>query len=130
MDALLADTAGRPVRRALWLDAMDHLLRPYLAPSLAAHARLANIDRARLVYLVDSPIWHARLRLAAPELLAAARGLGLDVTELVVRTARQTDAPPPQAPRRVVPMSVTARENLQAALASLRPPPSPSDDGT
>lgn len=129
MDALLADAAGRPVRRALWLDAMDHLLRPHLAPSLAAHARLANVDRARLVYLVDSPVWHARLRLAAPELLAAARGIGLDVSELVVKTTREPLRTPQQVPRPAIPMSAAARESLQSALASLRPPaPSGNDD--
>jgi len=128
MDALLADVAGRPVRRALWLDAMDHQLRAHLAPSLAAHARLANVDGAKLVYLVDSPVWHARLRLAAPELLAAARGIGLDVAELVVRTTREPPRIAPRAPRPAIPMSSTARESLQAALASLRPPVPSGDD--
>lgn len=128
MDALLADAAGHPVRRALWLDAMDHLLRPHLAPSLAAHARLANVDGARLVFVVDSPVWHARMRLAAPALVDAARSIGLDVSELVVRTTTRPMHPPARAPRAAIPMSATASEALRAALASLREPEGKGED--
>src|SRR3546814_8275957 len=63
-----------------------------LPPPLAAHARLANVDGDMLVYLVDSPVCHARLRLASNELIDAARSLGLDVTRFVVRTTRQCPA--------------------------------------
>jgi len=89
----LSGTSADPIRRALWLDALDQRLRPCLPPSLAAHARLANVTGAqattgagmagvklaglKLVFLVDSPVWHARLRLATPELLDAARSIGL-----------------------------------------------------
>ena len=121
LDALLSGAAGgNPIRRALWLDELDRRLRPLLPPSLAAHARLANIDGARLVFLVDSPVWHARLRLAAHDLLDAARSLGLDVSNLVVKTTLQ----PPVAQARpgpaALPMSATARDGLRDALASLR----------
>lgn len=87
LEALLAGASGDPLRRALMLDALDLRLRPCLSPPLAAHARLANISGHKLVFLVDSPVWHAKLRLAEPELLHAARSLGLDVSALVVRTA-------------------------------------------
>ena len=89
---------------------------------VAAHARLANIDGDRLVYLVDSPVWHARLRLAASELVDVARSLGLDVTRLVVRTTRQLPGAQAQAGPAAVPMSATARESLRDALACLRGP--------
>lgn len=118
-DALLAGTAGGAVRRALWLDAMDHLLRPHLPDPLAAHARLANIDGARLVFLVDSPVWHARVRLAAPALLDAARSIGLEVAEVVVKT-RRSPSTPAAAPPRPAPPSATAVQALREALASLR----------
>src|SRR5690606_41847395 len=68
---------------------LDRTLRPHLPPSLSAHARLANVDGARLVYLVDSPLWNASLRLAAPALLDAARSHGLKVRELRVKTTTQ-----------------------------------------
>lgn len=122
LDALLAGAAGGPLRRAMWLDAMDHLLRPHLPASLAAHARLANIDGTRLVFLVDSPAWHARVRLAAPALIDAARSIGLEVADVVVRTRRPSPAPA-AAPPRPVPPSATATQALRDALASLR------DDG-
>ena len=130
LDALLAGAAGDPVRRALWLDALDQRLRPLLPPPLAAHARLANVDGNRLVFLVDSPAWHARLRMATTALLDAARSVGLEVTTLAVRTTRQPLHPPPQqAPRPVAPMSAASRAALDAALASLRGPQDGERDG-
>jgi hypothetical protein len=119
---LLGDAAFDPLRRALWLDALDQRLRPSLPPSLAAHARLANLDGGRLVFIVDAPVWRARLRLAAPEVLDAARSLGLGVTELVVKV---TTSPAPPAQRvgpKARPMSAAAQEALQAVLASLKDP--------
>ncbi|MGN7724241.1 DciA family protein [Luteimonas sp. 22616] len=123
LDALLGDAAGgNPIRRAMWLDELDRRLSPLLPPSLAAHARLANIDGDRLVYLVDSPIWHARLRLASNELIDAARSLGLDVTRFVVRTTRQMPGAQAQPEPATLPVSATARAAVRDALASLRGP--------
>jgi hypothetical protein len=119
LDALLAEPAGDPMRRAMWLDQLDRRLRPCLPDGLAAHARFANFDRGRLVFVVDAPVWRAKVRLAAPELLQAARSIGLAACEVVVKTALV--APPPErtvrAPR---PMSAESQRALQAALASLR----------
>lgn len=128
MDALLEDPAGNnPIRRALWLEGLDRRLRPYLPPSLASHARLANFERGRLVFVVDAPVWRAKLRLAAPELLDAARSIGLDAAEFVVKT---TIPNPVAAPvRKAKPMSAATLMSLQAALASLKKPdPSGSSD--
>jgi len=77
------------IRRARWLDTLDRHLCTRLPVPLNQHARLGNVEGKTLVYLVDSPIWHARLRLSSESLLDAARGIGLDVTTLCVRTARQ-----------------------------------------
>ena len=129
LDALLADAAFDPLRRALWLDALDLRLRPCLPPSLAAHARLANYERGRLVFVVDAPVWRAKLRLLAPELLDAARSIGLAAVEFVVKTSLVSASPPPAAPRNTVTMSPAAKEALQAALASLRPG-NPGSDGS
>ena len=119
-DVLMADPGGDPVRRALWLDELDGRLRPCLPDGLAAHARLANFDRGRLVFVVDAPAWRARLRLAAPELLHAARSIGLAASEVLVKTAPGTPADRPvKAPR---PMSDASQQALRAALASLRDP--------
>jgi hypothetical protein len=129
LEALLAGNAGDPLRRALWLDTLDRRLHPLLPPSLAAHMRLANVNGAKLVFLVDSPIWHARVRLAATELLDAARSIGLEVTQVVVKTTSQPLPPKPQAPLEVIPMSAAARDALQAALASLADPEDGPDLG-
>lgn len=120
LDALYAVSAGDPLRRALWLDAVDQLLRRFLPPSLAAHARLANVRGDKLVYIVDAPVWHAKLRLATPELLEAARSIGLDVAALNVKTTLQPLRPMPQAARSAKPMSAASQSGLATALALLR----------
>ncbi|WP_246022906.1 DUF721 domain-containing protein [Cognatilysobacter terrigena] len=118
LDALLDGPGGDPVRRALWLDDLDGRLRPCLPEGLAAHARLANFDRGRLVFVVDAPVWQAKLRLAIPELLHAARSIGLAADDVVIRTSPGTSTDRPvRAPR---PMSAETQKALQAALASLR----------
>lgn len=99
------------------------MLRPYLPPGLAAHARLANVRKDRLVFVVDSPIWHAKLRLAAPMLIDAARSVGLEVNDLGVKTTAAPLRPlPPDAGSRT-PKSTTAHPELVAALALLRSQP-------
>lgn len=122
LDALLAEPAGDPIRRALWLDELDRQFRPCLPSSLAAHARLANFEKGRLVFVVDAPVWRARLRLAAPELLDVARSIGLDAIELVVKTTLAPAPAPAQAIRKTKPISAVAQQALQAALASLKDP--------
>lgn len=120
LDALMADPAGDPLRRALWLDALDRRLRPCLPPPVAAHSRLANLTGNTLVFVVDAPAWNARLRLEEAAVINAARSVGLAVDAIVVRTAT---APMPAAPpveRPPLPMSEATRDALRAALASLR----------
>lgn len=130
LDALYAVSAGDPLRRALWLDAVDQLLRRCLPPSLAAHARLANVRGDKLVYLVDAPVWHAKLRLATPELLDAARSIGLDVATLNVKTTLQPLRPIPQAARSAKPISAASQSGLAAALALLRSDAPEEDSGS
>ena len=137
IDALLGGETSDPgkacLRRALWLEALDLQLRPCLPPGLAAHVRLANIDRGRLVYLVDAAVWHARMRLAATDILDAARSFGLEVTDLVVKTASGPHAMRPQNAGTTTavsapPLSAAAREAFAIALASGDDVPSEKDD--
>ncbi len=80
------------------------------------------------MFVVDAPVWRAKLRLAAPELLDAARSIGLDAAELIVKTTTPVTASP-QSDRQAKPISATALQALQAALASLKEPdPSGSKD--
>lgn len=121
LDAALSGDAGDPIRRAMWLDELDRRLRSSLPQPLAAHARLANLDGSALVYLVDSPVWHARLRLASGELLDAARSIGLEVDRIAIRTShlprpRESPATSPSAQARGATAIPAA---LKAALASL-----------
>jgi hypothetical protein len=119
LQAALSGVVSEAARRGLWLDALEQQLRPCLPPPLADHCRLANVSNDRLVFLVDSPVWRAKLRLAAPELIDLARSFGLAVTEV---TAKMNPAPPLQRPASVhnlLPLSAASREALQAALTSL-----------
>lgn len=126
------DPGGQFLRRALWLETLDLQLRPCLPPGLAAHARLANIDGGRLVYLVDAPVWHARMRLAATDILDTARSFGLDATDLVVKTARgplimRTHNTGTTNTVTVAPLSAAALEAIATALASSDEPPPEKD---
>lgn len=120
LDALLAEAAGNPLRRAMWLDSVDQLLRPFLPPGVAAHARLANVRGDKLVFVVDAPVWHARLRLAIPALVDAARSVGLDVSGASVKTTLQPLRPLPPAAPPATPISAASQSGLEAALALLR----------
>ena len=122
LDAVMGDKAGNPLRRALWLDALDLQLRPHLPPTLAARCRLANVNGEHLVFLVESPVWHAKVRLAEAQLIDAARSIGLKVTKVTVKTAA---AAPPRSPAiddRNGPHAVSAatHKGLRDALACLK----------
>lgn len=79
------------------------------------------------MFVVDAPVWRAKLRLAAPELLDVARSLGLDAVELVVKTMLAPAPAPVQSSRKPKPISAAAQQALQAALASLKDPRDPED---
>lgn len=115
----MSDAATDPVRRALWLDALEQQLRPCLPPALSPHCRLGNVTGGKLVFIVDSPVWRAKLRLAAPELIELARSIGLAATEVTVKISTQPLQPAQTAGRRVKPMSEAARDALRVALSSL-----------
>ncbi len=119
LDVVMADKSGNPLRRALWLDALDRQIRPHLPPTLRSHCRLANINREHLVFVVDSPVWHAKVRLAEAQLIDAARSIGLKATKVTVKTA---SPPPPRSPaadNRNGPHAVSAatHKGLRDALA-------------
>lgn len=116
LDAALAGEAGDPVRRALWLEDLDRRLRVSLPQPLATHARLANLGGSTLVFLVESPIWHARLRLAANDVLDVARSLGLDVDGIAIRTST---LPRPRAtPAASSPLPPVRQPAIPAALTA------------
>ena len=121
LEALLAGSTGGTLRRAQWLDAVNQLLRPSLPAGAAAHARLANVRGSKLIFVVDAPVWHAKLRLASPELLIAARSIGLEVDAVAIKLATHL-APPVVASAHPTAMSATAQRGLAAALALLQSP--------
>lgn len=126
LDAVMADKSGNPLRRALWLDALDRQLRPQLPPPLRSRCRLANVDGEHLVFLVESPVWHAKLRLAEAQLLDAARSIGLKATRVTIKTASPTPTHSPALDNRNGPHAVSAatHKGLRDALACLQDVPS------
>ncbi len=122
LQAAMSDASADPVRRAIWLDALEQQLRPCLPPALSGHCRLGNVTGGKLVFIVDSPVWKAKLRLAAPELINLARSIGLAATEVVAKVSTATSQPARAAGATVKPMSDVSRQALQAALASLDEP--------
>ncbi|MEG2980198.1 MAG: DUF721 domain-containing protein [Stenotrophomonas sp.] len=126
LDVVMADKSGNPLRRALWLDALDRQLRPQLPPPLRSRCRLANVDGEHLVFIVESPVWHAKLRLAEAQLLDAARSIGLKATKVTVKTASPTPTRSPALDNRNGPHAVSAatHKGLRDALAALQDLPS------
>ena len=118
----MSDAATDPVRRALWLDALEQQLRPCLPPALSPHCRLGNVTGGKLVFIVDSPMWRTRLRLAAPELINLARSVGVAATEVVAKVSTAPMQSAEATGPLVKPMSAASRQALQAALASLQEP--------
>lgn len=118
----MGDKAGNPLRRALWLDALDRQLRPHLPPTLATRCRLANVNGEHLVFLVESPVWHAKVRLAEAQLIDAARSIGLKVTKVTVKTAAAAPSRSPAIDNRNGPHAVSAatHKGLRDALACLK----------
>ncbi|SEK47908.1 Protein of unknown function [Pseudoxanthomonas sp. GM95] len=115
----MASSAADPLRHAMKLDALEQQLRPCLPPALAEHCRLANITGDRLVFVVDSPVWNAKLRLAANELIEVARSVGLGVNSVTSKVSMQPLFPSASANAPIQQQSPVAREALKAALAML-----------
>lgn len=120
--ALQAATAGLGslVERARWLDRLDHLLRQNLPAALAGQCRLANVDKDKLVFLVNAPIWKNKLRLSESVVLDAAAAAGLSVRTLVVKVTPSTpDSPGPSLGK---PLSQAVRESLRTTAQSVADP--------
>ncbi len=127
LDAVMGDKAGNPLRRALWLDALDRQLRPHLPSGLRSQCRLANVNGEHLVFLVESPVWHARMRLAEAQLIDAARSIGLKATKVTIKTASPAPPRSPAIDNRNGPHAVSAatHKGLRDALACLQDPKPP-----
>ena len=116
LSAALSSDPGHLIERAMQLHALDRQLRQSLPEPLASHVKLGNLRDDRLVFLVDAPVWNARLRLYADILLDAARAAGIRASSITVKVATMQPVPPDAAP--LSPLSPSARETLRAAAAA------------
>ncbi len=111
---------GRLIERAQWLASLDERLRRCLPDSLLPHCRLGNVGAGKLVYLVDAPVWGAKLRKHADVLLDAATAAGLQVGALTVKVVPPLPSGPDQgAPK---PLSIATRDALRTTAESVADP--------
>ena len=111
---------GRIIKRAQELAALDERLRRCLPDSLQPHCRLGNVGAGKLVYLVDAPLWSAKLRQHADVLLDAAIAAGLQVGALTVKVVPPLPSVPDlEAPK---PLSEATRDALRKTAESVADP--------
>lgn len=111
---------GSVIDRANHLAALDRQLRQSLPEPLASHVRLGNVRDGRLVFLVDSPVWKAKLRLHADVIRDAAAAAGLATSGMTLKVATMQAVPPDAAS--LSPLSQAARDSLRAAAATVDDP--------
>ena len=120
LDAALNTGMSQPLHRAMWLEQHDRALSAHIPVPLAQHCQLANIRDNQLIYLVDSPLWHSKLRLQQQTLLTRARQQGLTVSRLTIRTVSgQTRHCPVANAQQNSPAPVTLPKGLLEALTIL-----------
>ncbi len=101
---------------------MDILLTELLPAPLNAHCRILNIRNTVLVLAADSPVWAARLRFQAPQLVRhLAPHLSAKRYTIHVRVRPPESAPPP------VPHKTVIRPGRQGIAALLQAAQTVSD---
>ena len=118
--AATSSDLGSVIERANQLRQLDRRLRQSLPEPLASHVRLGNVRDGRLVFLVDSPVWKAKLRLYADVIRDAATAAGLAPSGMTVKVATMLAVPPDAAPPS--PLTPAARDTLRAAAATVTDP--------
>jgi hypothetical protein len=111
---------GRLIERAQMLATLDERLRRCLPDSLLPHCRLGNVGAGKLVYLVDAPVWSAKLRQHADVLLDAALAAGLQVGALTVKVVPPLPSEP--GPVTSKPLSKATRDALRKTAESVADP--------
>lgn len=120
LSAATSGDLGSVIERANHLAALDRQLRQSLPEPLASHVRLGNVRDGRLVFLVDSPVWKAKLRLYADVIRDAAAAAGLATSGMTLKVATMQAVPPDAAS--LSPLSLAARDSLRAAAATIDDP--------
>ena len=81
----------------------------------------ANVDKDKLVFLVNAPIWKNKLRLSESVVLDAAAAAGLSVRTLVVKVT-PSDAGLSRTLSCRKPLSQAVRESLRTTAQSVADP--------
>lgn len=107
------------------LSERDHLIeriRPLLREDLRCRCAGAGIDGTTLLLFADSPVWAAKLRLFAPELVRALAGQGLALKTCEVRVSPPLMRAPADGGTRRVRISESAAAHLEMAAANIADP--------
>ncbi|ALQ97786.1 DUF721 domain-containing protein [Xylella fastidiosa] len=123
IEAVLNEKTVPTFHRAIWLDRLDQQLRSYLPETLENQCRLANVNGKKLVFLVESPAWHTKLRLSESQLLDAAKSIGLMATQVSIKTlASALPFTKERVKEKNEAVNATMPKGLQEALKSLYGP--------
>ena len=105
------------ITRARHIQRVARRVAPLLGEELAAHCRVAQLDRQVLVLIADSPAWANRIRFQGPQIQRDLAAAGMPVSRLEVRV-RPPEAPPrEEIPIPIKPLSEHSAKCLEA-LAS------------
>ncbi|AAF83614.1 hypothetical protein B398_10770 [Xylella fastidiosa 32] len=84
---------------------------------------MANVNGKKLVFLVESPAWHTKLRLSESQLLDAAKSIGLMATQVSIKTlASALPFTKERVKEKNEAVNATMPKGLQEALKSLYGP--------
>jgi hypothetical protein len=93
--SILGDSqAARLMAGASALGKLDSMVRELLPPPLDEHCHVMSLRGDALVMAVDSPVWAARLRFLAPELVKQLAGIQTVKLRTVQVRVRPVDPPP------------------------------------
>lgn len=79
--------------RARELDHLSARIVPLLPAPLRDHVRYAGLHNDRVLLLVDSPAWCARVRMDRPRILASIHGIGFAAATVLARVLPTPDQP-------------------------------------
>jgi len=108
------------LQRAEALRALDRALQACLPQPLSQHAQLGNVRDGILIFIVDAPIWKAKLRLLQAELVDTAISAGFPAKGVSVKVSPKLPEPTPE--RGPQPISARSRDALRQTAESVSDP--------
>jgi len=109
------------LERALYFEALSHVLREVLDPALAKHITLANLRGDTAIVAADTPAWLTKIRYQAPVILQQLKrqpGLGaINKVQFKVQPPDQSQALQPVRRATLSPSSAQVLESAAEGIA-------------